>query len=98
MDRKKRPEPGGKLPAAFDRPLDDDARRLRQSMARLFDIYTEIAHKADEVMTTRCPYKDAKSRCHASFGCRNQYFTRDAAARPVCTGSDKLDYRSAWEV
>jgi hypothetical protein len=61
------------------------------------DIYRGIAEKADEVSTRRCPYKNAKARCTASFECRNQYFTRFAGELPVCTGSDKLDYRKAWE-
>lgn len=74
-----------------------DRERLKDSLGRLFDIYRGIAETADEVTKSRCPYKDARSRCTASFGCRNQYFTKDPSALPVCTGSDKLDYRSAWE-
>ena len=75
-----------------------DADRFRASMERLSAIYRDIAVKAEEVTRTRCPYKDAKSRCTAKFGCRHQYFTKDPAAPPVCTGSDKLDYRDAWEM
>ena len=75
-----------------------DADRFRASIERLSEIYREIALKAEEVSRTRCPYKDASSRCTAKFGCRHQYFTKDPAAQPVCTGSDKLDYRDAWEM
>ena len=75
-----------------------DADALRSSIDRLAEIYRDIAVKADEVTRTRCPYKDAKSRCTAMFGCRHQYFTKDPNARPICTGSDKLDYRSAWDL
>jgi hypothetical protein len=85
-------------PPALTQPLSAaDATRLRESMDRLFGIYREIARKADQVITTRCPYKDARSRCTAHFGCRNQYFTKTPSALPACTGSDKLDYRSAWD-
>ena len=74
-----------------------DPERLKDSLNRLFEIYRGISETADEVTRSRCPYKDARSRCTANFGCRNQYFTKDPSAPPVCTGSDKLDYRSAWE-
>ena len=75
-----------------------DAARLRMSMDRLFDICKSIAEKADEVVLTRCPYKNAAACCTAGFGCRNQLFTPDRSTRPICTGSDKLDYRRAWEL
>ena len=75
-----------------------DAERFKASIERLAEIYRDIALKAEEVTRTRCPYKDANSRCTALFGCRHQYFTKDPGARPVCTGSDKLDYRDAWEM
>ncbi len=81
-----------------DRPTGIDTEGLQKSIDRLTSIYRDIAVKADEVTRSRCPYKDAKSRCTAMFGCRHQYFTKDPSAPPVCTGSDKLDYRSAWEV
>ena len=74
-----------------------DPARVRQSLARLMEIYRGIAEKADEVSTHRCPYKNARARCTASFKCRNQYFTRLPDDLPVCTGSDKLDYRKAWD-
>ncbi len=73
-----------------------DAERYRTSMERLFEIYSEISQKADEVMQSRCPYKDARSRCTAQFDCRNQFFTKDPSAKPICAGSDRIDYRSAW--
>ena len=74
-----------------------DAEKARESLDRLFDIYRDIASTADEVMETRCPYKDAESRCRAKFGCRNQFFTSDPTALPACTGSDLIDYREAWD-
>jgi hypothetical protein len=66
-------------------------------MDRLYEICRDISSKADEVVAGRCPYKDARSRCTANFGCRHQYLPKAPLARPVCTGSDKLDYRSAWD-
>ncbi len=65
-------------------------------MERLFAIYSDISDRADEVMKSRCPYKDARSRCTAQFECRNQFFTKNATEKPVCAGSDRIDYRSAW--
>ncbi|MBT4125701.1 MAG: hypothetical protein HOJ22_00925 [Chloroflexi bacterium] len=74
-----------------------DSAKARASLDRLFDIYKDIAETADEVMLTRCPYKDASSRCTAKFGCRNQFFTKDPTALPACAGSDQIDYREAWD-
>lgn len=67
-------------------------------MDRLYEICKAIVEKADDVVATRCPYKDARARCTASFGCRNQSFTDNPGARPICMGSDKLNYRSAWDI
>jgi hypothetical protein len=76
---------------------DVDSDRARASLDRLFNMYRDIAATADEVMQTRCPYKDAASRCNAKFGCRNQFFTSDPTALPACSGSDQIDYREAWD-
>jgi hypothetical protein len=89
-------ESNNPVPSGGQPPVD--AARLKESLDRLFEIYREISAKADEVVSQRCPYKDARSRCAANFGCRNQFFTKSRLERPVCTGSDKLDYRSAWDV
>ncbi len=76
-----------------------DPARARASTRRLMDIYNEMSRVADEVSLRRCPYKDARARCTANFGCRNQhYLPREPEGRPVCTGSDRLDYRKAWQV
>ena len=85
------------IPVAANGGESVDPAELRKSLDRLFEIYRGISETADEITRSRCPYKDARSRCTANFGCRNQYFTKDPSARPVCTGSDKLDYRPAWE-
>jgi hypothetical protein len=75
-----------------------DAEAARESIARLMDIYRNISEVADESAKSRCPYKNARSRCTARFDCRNQHFIKDKPDEPaVCTGSDKLDYRFAWE-
>ena len=74
-----------------------DRERYRASLARLEEIYRDISGTAVSVSTWRCPYKDVRDRCTATFGCRNQSYV-DGPDRPaLCTGSDDLDYRSAWE-
>ena len=76
-----------------------DAEGVRASLTRLMDIYRDISETADKVAVRRCPYKDSRSRCTAKFECRNQHFLPDKpGALAVCTGSDKLDYRKAWQV
>ena len=74
-----------------------DKARLAASMARLHDIHRAISETASSVSLWRCPYKNAQDRCTASFGCRNQLFDTLPGELPVCTGSDDLDYRGAWE-
>ncbi len=79
----------------LDKPLDKE--RYRRSMARLHDIFQGISDTASSVSTWRCPYKNAQDRCTAGFGCRNQQFDT-ANELALCTGSDDIDYRGAWEV
>ena len=74
-----------------------DKERFQASMARLWEIYRDIGEVAEEVSTWRCPYKNAQDRCTSKFGCRNQSFAGGRENLAICTGSDKLDYRSAWE-
>ena len=74
-----------------------DGEKARASLDRLYTIYRDIAATADEVMQTRWPYKNAKSLCTAKFGCSNQFFTKDPTALPACAGSDRIDYRDAWD-
>ncbi len=75
-----------------------DKQRFQQSLRRLWEIYKDIGQTANEVSMWRCPYKNKDDRCTARFGCRNQLFSDGPDGLPSCTGSDKLDYRSAWEV
>ena len=76
-----------------------DVEAARKSMARMANIFAEIARHAEDSSLTRCPYKDARSRCTAKFGCSNQHFTKNPLDQPVCTAKDgDLDYRSAWEI
>ncbi len=77
-------------------PLDPE--RYRRSMARLDEILRGINLTANDVSKYRCPYKNAQSRCTAGFGCRNQDRNVPDGELFVCTGDDKLDYRSAWEL
>ena len=76
-------------------------KALEESLEQLWNIYQGIADTATEVSKSRCPYKNAADQCTARFGCRNQKFVtnskRNEKTLPICTGSDKLDYRNAWE-
>ena len=75
-----------------------DKSRYQASVARLAGIFKGINDTATEVSTWRCPYKNVQNRCTANFGCRNQDHNVPEGERFICTASDKLDYRSAWEV
>ena len=75
-----------------------DKERYKASIARLGDIFRSINDTANEVSTWRCPYRNAQDRCTAKFGCRNQDQAVPDGELFICVGSDKLDYRSAWEV
>ena len=76
---------------------EPDSERSQASLARLGEVLKDIAESVDRVSTWRCPYKNAQEHCTASFGCRNQSRTELPGELAICTGSDKLDYRSAWE-
>lgn len=56
-----------------------------------------MSQTTNEVSTWRCPYKSVENRCTAAFGCRNQDHTVPDGEAFICTGSDDLDYRLAWE-
>ena len=80
----------------MDQKIDID--RYRQSMARLESIFRSINDTANDISTRRCPYANAQDRCTARFGCRNQKKASGSGHLPICTGTDDLDYRSAWQV
>ena len=76
-----------------------DVEAARKSMARMANIFADIARHAEDQSLGRCPYKDAKSRCTAKFGCDNQHFTKNPIDPPACTARDgDLNYRSAWQI
>ena len=75
-----------------------DRARYEASVARLHDIFADISDTVTRVSKTRCPYMNVETRCTANFGCRNQDRTVPAGELYICTGSEDLDYRSAWEV
>ncbi len=75
-----------------------DKEKLQRSLNRLWEIYQGINDTVNEVSLWRCPYKNKDDRCTARFGCRNQSYSDGPHELAVCTGSDKLDYRPAWEV
>ena len=75
-----------------------DKERYQASIARLEEIFQGISESANQVSTWRCPYKNAQDRCTAGFRCRNQSKTDIKNSLSLCTGSDDLDYRAAWDV
>ena len=75
-----------------------DKERYQASIARLEEIFQGISDSANQVSTWRCPYKNAQDRCTAGFRCRNQSKTDIKNSLSLCTGSDDLDYRAAWDV
>jgi hypothetical protein len=75
-----------------------DAKQYRASLTRLYDIFKGMSQTVNEVSTRRCPYKTVENRCTAGFGCRNQDRSVPDGELFICTGSDDLDYRGAWEV
>ena len=92
-------EQGGQGAGADDQSPNLDVEAARKSMTRMANIFADIAKHAEDSSLTRCPYKDARSRCTAKFGCRNQHFTKNPLNPPICTAKDgDLDYRSAWEI
>ena len=74
-----------------------DKEKYGKSLERLNEIFKGISETVTEVSTWRCPYKNAENRCTALFGCRNQNRDVPAGQLYICTSSDNLDYRSAWD-
>ena len=75
-----------------------DGEGYEASVVRLTDICRGVSDTVTEVSKWRCPYKNVQDRCTANFGCRNQDRTVPKSEMYICTGTDNLDYRSAWEV
>ena len=73
-----------------------DPEKYRKSLVRLDQVFRSISETVSEVSRHRCPYKNAQDRCTAQFGCRNQDRNVPHGQLYICTGSDDLDYRSAW--
>ena len=89
----------GKGQGEGDQSPNLDVEAARASMNRMANIFADIAKHAEDSSLTRCPYKDARSRCTAKFACRNQHFTKNPLNPPICTAKDgDLNYRSAWEI
>lgn len=77
--------------------VSTDKKKLKESLDRLWEIYKDIGQTVNKVSQLRCPYKNKDDYCTALFGCRYQLY-KDGKDKPaLCTGSDKLNYRSAWE-
>ena len=90
---------GDRGPARADQQPNLDVDAARASMARMANIFADIAKHAEDSTLGRCPYKNAQSHCTAKFGCDNQHFTKNPLDPPICTARDgDLDYRSAWQI
>ena len=68
------------------------------NLKKLESIYNSISQTVTEISKWRCPYKNAKNFCTANFGCRNQLKDKSQDKILICTGSDDLAYRNAWEI
>ena len=75
-----------------------DRQAVEQRRRRLTRIFAEMVEHAQVQCLVRCPYRDRRDLCTARFGCRNQDRAVPSGELFICTGSDNLDYRSAWEV
>ena len=67
----------------------------RQQLAE--ELAADMANHATTQSLMRCPYKNRFNECTAQFGCRNQNRDVPAGQLYICTSSDNLDYRSAWD-
>ena len=75
---------------------DIDQAEYERQLARIREIFTDIARHAEVQALTRCPYKNRLEQCTAKFGCQNKRKPRAAGEPPACGGDDKIDYRPAW--
>ena len=75
-----------------------DKARYAASLDSLYDIFTGISSRVNDISAKRCPYKNVEDRCTANFGCRNQDRKDQANDLYKCIGSDNLDYRTAWDL
>ncbi len=74
-----------------------DEQEYWKRLEQISDLFSRMIHHAGELSNVRCPYKNRFDECTAKFGCRNQGKPPAKGGLLVCTGDDKLDYRSAWE-
>ncbi len=74
-----------------------DKHEYQKRLDRIFEIFSGMMQRADELSSLRCPYKSRFDQCTAKFGCRNQGKPAVEGGLFRCVGDDKLDYRSAWE-
>ena len=77
--------------------LDFDKEKYYTSIRKLDSIFRDISETVNDTSKWRCPYKNVSDRCTAKFGCRNQDRNVKENELYVCTGSDSLNYSSAWE-
>ena len=72
--------------------------RYEKSLKNLYAIFQDISKTTTQGARSRCPYKNGKSNCTASFGCRNQQkIIKSNQSYLKCIGSDNLNYQDAWQ-
>ena len=72
--------------------------RYEKSLKNLYTIFQDISKTTNQVSRSRCPYKNVKSNCTASFGCRNQQkIIKSNQSYLKYIGSDNLNYQDAWQ-
>jgi len=74
-----------------------DKGEYQKRLEKITELFSTIVIHADELSTHRCPYRNRLDHCTAKFGCRNKRPATSQGVLPICSGDDKLDYRSAWE-
>ena len=86
------------LDAIIDCMEKIDPSDFEKRLARISEIFADIAQYAQEQALQRCPYKNRFDQCTAQFSCRFQRKPEKKGELLNCTSNDQLDYRSAWEV
>ena len=74
-----------------------DKAAYQQRLDRITELLSGIVAHAADTARERCPYRDRRDECTASFRCRNQRPPAAAGGRERCGHDGTFDYRSAWE-
>ncbi|NUP90401.1 MAG: hypothetical protein HUU25_11375 [Candidatus Sumerlaeia bacterium] len=79
--------------------LEDRAARVRNSLARLGEIMSDIVRTAEAQRGLRCPHRGRNDVCAYPGGCRNQVRLADRTRR--CGGDEHVNWEppptQGWE-